>query len=149
MSEKSKKTSTLDYFHGKLLEFDFLGAPVGFSMGGKKTHDTVIGALTSICILTIIAMYCVKLLIAKSILSENPILSDSIHKGYFSAGEGFTNFADGFDFAIAVASHETNIVESYEDTLRNLRIQAFTRLTNHTDFEMVDHKEEEIQLKPC
>ena len=91
MPTQQKKNSSPSWLYTKYLDYDFLGAPVGFSMGGKKTHDTFCGASVSIFILVFVLMYLLKLIAAAQTIAENPILSRTVQTGYFESHQSFSN----------------------------------------------------------
>ena len=71
-------------------------------MSGKKTHDTVIGALVSIGIITTILMYSVQLAIQKNDLSKSPVILESHKFNYYDTNDTINRRVDGLNFAVAV-----------------------------------------------
>ena len=94
-----------NYLYGRLLDFDFLGAPVGFHMKGKKTHDTLCGSIVSIGIIATVFLYVIQLGIAKRNLVLDPVVIYSDKHGHFGFGDHIGKEKDGFDFGIAVTSY--------------------------------------------
>ena len=116
-------------------------------MGGKKTHDTILGALVSIGIITTIFLYIVRLSIQRRDLTENPVLTHSISNNFYNETDEVTREGSNFDFALAVANINLDNA-SFEETFENVRVRAYARTRNYDETKVVND-DVEIKLVPC
>ena len=120
---------------------------MGFHMGGKKTHDTLLGALVSIGIITTISLYIIKLSIQRKDLLDSPVLVHSVDSNFYKLNDTISRFENNFDFAIAVANINLENA-SWEETFNNVQVKAYLRSRNYYDMKM-HHDDIEIKMVPC
>ena len=136
------------YLHQRLLDFDFLGAPVGFHMGGKKVHDTICGSIVSIGIMTTVFLYAVQLMLLKRDFIRDPVVLTSHRHGHFTPDDEISNINDGFDFAIAITSYH-GVGQTVEETFKNVKIEAYIREVDFREEEDYEIKRLPLELDAC